>query len=76
MYRFLAGGPGIETEADAAVQARIAEYRKIKTLKPDLSIFSDPFFTSLFTPSQLYGTGAVPPTGAVTTGRVNPFAPF
>lgn len=77
VYRFLTGGPALETGTDAAVQARIAEYRKIKTLKPDLSIFSDPFFATLFVPSQIYGFAEPSvPAGAVQTGRANPFAPF
>ena len=76
-YQFFAGGPaGEELSAPEGIdEQRLAEYRKIQTLKPDLSVFTDPFFKSLFSPWQVFGAGAAAAPTA-KPGRPNPFAPF
>ena len=75
VYQYFTGGPQISgIEKAELVDARLAEYRKIKTLRPDLNVFADPFFKSLFSPATVFGTGLVEPK--VTPGRTNPFTPF
>ncbi len=74
-YQYFTGGPeifGVDTAGQ--VDERLAEYRKIKTLRPDLGVFADPFFKSLFGPAAVFDTGPVAP--AATPGRTNPFSPF
>jgi len=72
---FFESKPG-DIEAPDGIQSELlSQYRQIKTLKPDLSIFADPFFKSLFSPLQTFGTGtSTKPT--VIPGRANPFVPF
>ena len=76
-YQFFTGGPSDEEfgAPEGIDEQKLVEYRKIQTLKPDLSVFTDPFFKSLFSPRQVFGTEAV---GApiVKPGRPNPFVPF
>lgn len=75
LYRFFTGAPQTEVfDSDALPQERLADYRKIKTLEPDLSIFADPFFKALFSPAQTFGVGAAPQPPS--PGRANPFASF
>lgn len=52
---------------------RLKKYRKLKDLKPDISIISDERFQALARPSL--GSQATS-SGAVPRGRANPFAPF
>ena len=76
-YQFFTGGPSDEelSAPEGIDEQRLAEYRKIKTLKPDLSVFTDPFFRSLFSPWQVFGGGAAA-TPTAKPGRPNPFTPF
>lgn len=76
-YQFFVGGPSAgELSAPSGLdQQKLDEYRKIQTLKPDLSVFTDPFFKSLFSPAQVFGGGATT-TLSAKPGRANPFAPF
>ena len=75
VYQYFTGGPEVgDMTTTEPVDERIAEYRKIKTLRPDLSVFADPFFKSLFSPVAVFGTGPVQSTS--TPGRTNPFTPF
>lgn len=71
---FVSGTESGDMTTTEPVDERLAEYRKIRTLRPDLSVFADPFFKSLFSPIAVFGTGPVQPTA--TPGRTNPFTPF
>ncbi len=63
------GGPAasVDTVIDAA---RLEQYRGLKQLRLDVSIFSDPLFRLLEEQTPSMGTAAV------QAGRANPFAPF
>ncbi len=76
-YQFFAGGPSDEElSAPSGIdEQKLEDYRKIETLKPDLSVFTDSFFKSLFSPFQVFGTGATT-TITAKPGRPNPFMPF
>ena len=63
------GGPAASAEP-AIDPARLEQYRGLKQLRLDVSIFSHPFFRLLEEQTQPAGTAAVP------AGRANPFAPF
>ena len=54
----------------AEEEGRLAQYRQLQTLQPDISIIADPLFKALQQP------GALTPPTAVPAGRPNPFAPF
>lgn len=75
MYQLFMGAPVVDQfSVPAGIdEDKLAEYRKIQTLKPDLSIFTDSFFKSLFSPFQVFSSGT---TTAGKIGRVNPFTPF
>ncbi|GEM_PF-3348338 len=49
---------------------RLLQYRQLKDLKPDTSLFSDPLFQLL----NRYRPPNVPPT--IPPGRMNPFSAF
>lgn len=68
-YRFLTRGPDLTVSAgDGGRELKLAEYRKIKTLRFDPSMFSDPFLRLLSRP-----TSQEAPEEAA--GRENPFLP-
>ncbi|MBI2639796.1 MAG: hypothetical protein HYW90_02800 [Candidatus Sungbacteria bacterium] len=76
LYQYFFGSQAETVEAPAGTRSELlSRYRQIKSLKPDLSIFTDPFFRSLFSPLQTFGTGTSTKTSTVP-GRKNPFAPF
>lgn len=54
------------------MEGKLAEYRKIQSLSPNLSIFDDKLFQAL-RPS---GSGAVLTASTTVRVRPNPFAPF
>lgn len=60
--------------ADPAVAERLAQYRHLKTLKPNTEILSDPLFRSLRRSVPPPTSGA--PSQPVQHGRTNPFASF
>ena len=76
-YQLFMSGPLDEefSVPEGIDEQTLAEYRKIQTLKPDLSVFTDTFFKSLFSPWQVFGAGAAA-TPTAKPGRPNPFAPF
>lgn len=75
LYQYFVGTTKTDTGVSVGIQAeKLSEYRQIKNLKPDLSIFTDPFFKSLFSPAQTFGTAT--PLSSITPGRANPFVPF
>lgn len=57
------------TEAKIDFKIHLAELKRLKDLRPDVSVFEDPFFKGLQTPPP-------PVEIPVTQGRVNPFSPF
>ena len=63
------GVPAAEAAPSAALETRIQPYRLLQTLRPDLSVFTDPPFRALEPLSQ--GPDPSPPRG-----RQNPFTPF
>lgn len=66
------GGPSAPSAVGALDQEseeRLAEYRRLKNLRPDLSVLSQPVFRALQRPGTLRTTTTPP-------GRLNPFAPF
>lgn len=68
-YRFFTGGPDIAvSDGDGEREGRLVEYRKIKTLQFDSSMFSDPFLRLLSRPTLQEAPGG-------TAGRENPFLP-
>ncbi|MBI4132850.1 MAG: hypothetical protein HY473_02090 [Candidatus Sungbacteria bacterium] len=50
---------------------RLKQYRQLKNLQVDTSIFSDPLFQSL----ERFGVGGFF-IGSIPHGRANPFVPF
>ena len=60
--------PGSAT-LDQASEERLNEYRRLKNLRPDISVLSHPVFRALQRPGTLRTTTTPP-------GRLNPFAPF
>lgn len=55
---------------------RLAQYRHLKTLTPDLGLFSDPLFQSLKRTVSPVAPLTTPAGQPVPTGRTNPFTPF
>lgn len=76
-WQRLGGGvlpAGEASPLSADVEGRLAQYRKLRELLPDVGVFSDPLFRSLQRPTSIApgpGGGAGP-----AVGRQNPFAPF
>lgn len=69
-YRLFTGVPDASVlKSGGDLEKRLAEYRKIKILRLDLTMLSDPLLRSFSRP-LLSG-----PAPAVTPGRKNPFAP-
>lgn len=60
----------IGIQAGSVTDDRLLQYRQLKDLKPDTSLFSDPLFQSL----NRYRPPNVPP--ALPPGRLNPFSAF
>lgn len=60
------GGPAVGSVEDE----RLVQYRKLKDLKPDTNVFSDPLFQLL----NRYRPPNVPPMQP--PGRANPFSAF
>lgn len=73
-YRYVRAPSTVEAPAAAAPAidpARLEQYRELRRLDLDASVFFDPLFRSLDVPP-------VPAAGVplVPSGRSNPFAPF
>lgn len=68
--------PVVSTSFTQEMDAKLAEYRKIETLSPNLSIFDDVLFQALRPSGAVIlpvGSGTSSPT---SRGRANPFIPF
>src|SRR3989344_4283303 len=68
----LPGSAGLLSERDD--EKRISQYRRIKNLKPDTGIFSDPLFKALRPASGKISNPEEPAEPPVKGGRANPFA--
>lgn len=77
-FRF-ARSPAVEPAATPPldVEGRLAEYRQLQTLRPDLSVFADPLFRSLRQAASPIGSSSLPDGAKPSAGRPNPFSrPF
>lgn len=72
-YRYVRPPAGATASPDTVIDpARLAEYREMRRLSLDISVFSDPLFRILEAPTPPLAA----PGASIPAGRADPFAPF
>lgn len=72
-YRYVRPPAAATASPDSVIDpARLAEYRKLRQLSLDISVFSDPLFQILAAPTPPLAAPGV----SIPAGRADPFAPF
>lgn len=74
-FRYFRASPPAVPASSAEVSERLAQYRDLRNLRPDIGVFSDPLFRSLTSPPRPSG-GPPGSPGQPPVGRQNPFAPL